>query len=568
MTQTPLDEGLGLVRDHWFRGEGYFVALQDHLLLEDLLLGQVVSEGFHAVEHFIEDHSDAPNVHFGADDRRGQPLLEHLGGQVPVGAHPLGGQGQLTTVLLHDLAQAEVSDLHFPLVEQDVLGLQVVVDDALPEVMQVLQATHYLLQNDLGLEFSQYLVLLEVVVQVRAFAEFQHSAHGVIVYYEAPVQEGDDVGVGQFQVGVHFPLYVFDILLTVGLVPVGRQLAYLDSHLLMVEEVEGLVDLPEAALADETEYLVPVLEEGPGHLEVGGTGLAELAVLLLVDLLELVLEQHLLILHTVVFLLKVLFLLLVDDQVEVDLLLEGLQFLPRELLVLLVLELFLLAVDFLPDGLEFLGLLLDLDPVFPPVHQLVVHHPLDELAVLALLLVDPLLVDDPLLLLVLQQVLDQHLLTFDLVLLEGLFLLLHHVVRLEQLLLLVVEDVLLLPQSLLTDLQLCFHLLVGLHETLLTLVVVLHLVLLQQLGLPLLLVGLGGPLLLALLEERGDLLLLGETLVLREQVSRPLLRALLLSVLLSLLLLLRPLFVHTLPRLVVRVVQNAHLHLLVHLFYK
>ncbi len=60
--------------------------------------------------------------------------------QVPVGAYALGSQ--LQVLILGSLAETEVSDLDSALMEEDVLGLEVVVDHLIRQFMQVANGTH------------------------------------------------------------------------------------------------------------------------------------------------------------------------------------------------------------------------------------------------------------------------------------------------------------------------------------------------------------------------------------------------------------------------------------------
>ena len=58
-------------------------------------------------------------------------LVEAFRRLIPVGTHPLTCELYLILVLLDNLAETEVSDLDLPVVEDDVLWLQIVVNDLL-----------------------------------------------------------------------------------------------------------------------------------------------------------------------------------------------------------------------------------------------------------------------------------------------------------------------------------------------------------------------------------------------------------------------------------------------------
>lgn len=66
-------------------------------------------------------------------------LIETLRCLVPISAHALTGQLNLVLVFFNDLAETEIGDFDFAVVEDYVLGLQIVVDDLLFLVRQVLQ---------------------------------------------------------------------------------------------------------------------------------------------------------------------------------------------------------------------------------------------------------------------------------------------------------------------------------------------------------------------------------------------------------------------------------------------
>ena len=94
--------------------------------------------------------------------------LETLRSLVPVRAHSLRRQLYFLVAFVDYLAETEVGDFDFAVVEDDVLGLQVVVDDLFVLVVQVLQATQDLRYYQLGFLFGDLTVLFQVEVEVRA----------------------------------------------------------------------------------------------------------------------------------------------------------------------------------------------------------------------------------------------------------------------------------------------------------------------------------------------------------------------------------------------------------------
>ena len=119
-----------------------------------------------------EDHPHRPHVHLGTYQGGALRLIEALRGLVPVGAYPLGGELYFFFVFLHFLAQAEIGDFDLPIVEKNVLRLQIVMNYFLLLVIQVLQTAQDLTNYQLSLLLRNYLVLLQVKVQVRTRTQF------------------------------------------------------------------------------------------------------------------------------------------------------------------------------------------------------------------------------------------------------------------------------------------------------------------------------------------------------------------------------------------------------------
>lgn len=125
-------------------GEVDHAGFQHYSLVQDPHLAHLVSEGFLAEDHLVVDHADRPHVDLGRD----HCLLvgdEAFGREVPVGAHALGGQ--LKILVFGCLAEAEVCDLYFSFVEEDVLGFEVVVDYFVWQLVQVFYCAHHLPQD-------------------------------------------------------------------------------------------------------------------------------------------------------------------------------------------------------------------------------------------------------------------------------------------------------------------------------------------------------------------------------------------------------------------------------------
>lgn len=90
--------------------------------------------------------------------------METLWGLVPISADSLRCELDLLRSLVHDLAEAEVGDLDLAVVEDDVLWFEVKVDYLLLALVQVLQATQNLGNNQLGFFLWYLFILLEIEV--------------------------------------------------------------------------------------------------------------------------------------------------------------------------------------------------------------------------------------------------------------------------------------------------------------------------------------------------------------------------------------------------------------------
>jgi hypothetical protein len=99
----------------------------------------IVAEGFGAEKQLEEDDTDAPNVDFMS--YVGLVLLEALGCLIPVGSNSLRSQLDLLRSFVYYLAQAKVCYLHLPVMEYDVLRLEIIMYNFLFALVQVLQAT-------------------------------------------------------------------------------------------------------------------------------------------------------------------------------------------------------------------------------------------------------------------------------------------------------------------------------------------------------------------------------------------------------------------------------------------
>lgn len=167
--QAIPDEILALIADGALLSIGKVdhTGLQHDTLIQDAHLAHLIAERLLPEDHLVVDDADRPHVHL----RRYHCLLvrdEALGRQVPVCPHALGGE--LQVFVLGGLAETEISDLDPALVEEDVLGLQVIVDHLVRQFVQILDGTHDLPEDESCLLLRDALMLLEVMRKVRALA--------------------------------------------------------------------------------------------------------------------------------------------------------------------------------------------------------------------------------------------------------------------------------------------------------------------------------------------------------------------------------------------------------------
>jgi len=101
--------------------------------------------------------------------------------------------------------------------------------------------------------------LLQIHREVLSLAVFQDRAEGAVVDFHR-VEELDDVRVAEPRVNVVLANGVFDVVSFRVLGPIGVELVDLDRHLAEGHEVVALVDLAEAASAEQAEKLILVVQ--------------------------------------------------------------------------------------------------------------------------------------------------------------------------------------------------------------------------------------------------------------------------------------------------------------------
>ena len=169
-------------------------------------------------------------------------------------------------LVVHDLGQAKVRDLDVPVEtvsadEKDIAGLQVIVNDGRFDLVEINESRHNLHDDACRLFLWNSFVLLEKKVEIVDIAEVEDSAEAVAADLEH-VLEPDDPGVVERHVDVVLPEGVLHVVALFVVRPVRVELVQLAGHVLVLLQVEALVHLGEAAIADEHEEQVRVVEDG------------------------------------------------------------------------------------------------------------------------------------------------------------------------------------------------------------------------------------------------------------------------------------------------------------------
>lgn len=132
--------------------------------------------------------------------------------------------------------------------EEDVLGLEVVVDDFVWHFVEVADGVDDLPDYHLGLSLGYSLVLLEVVGKVRPLAVLQNSAERVLVKLNG-IKQLHNIGVSQNLVHIVLPHSVFDVVLLRIVIPVGVELMNLAGHLPKLLYIKSFIHFAEPPFA-------------------------------------------------------------------------------------------------------------------------------------------------------------------------------------------------------------------------------------------------------------------------------------------------------------------------------
>ena len=173
--QQRADEALAVLRD------GLPDAVVERVLalanlLHDVLVGLAV-EGRHSGKEDVGDDTSGPDVALMV-----VVLVENLGGDVV-------GRAQLlvkVTVGVVDKGSAEVDDLDLiellVLLEQDILGLQVTVDDV--GLVAVVDAGEHLLHEDGTVSLAELAALQDLVEELSTFADLGDEVVALLIFEE------------------------------------------------------------------------------------------------------------------------------------------------------------------------------------------------------------------------------------------------------------------------------------------------------------------------------------------------------------------------------------------------
>lgn len=194
-----------------------------------------------------------------SDDRQFR-LVKAFRCLVPVSTDALACQFNFLLVFANDFAEAEVSDLDFTIVEDYVLGFEVVVDDFLFLVVQVLQSAQDLADDQLRFFFLDLLVFFQVIVQVWATAELENGAEAVVVDFNS-VKVFHDASMVQLFMDLVLAQSMLDVVVFYLITPAVVEVVDFACHFTELLKVKGLVDLRETSFAEDRQNQVPVVED-------------------------------------------------------------------------------------------------------------------------------------------------------------------------------------------------------------------------------------------------------------------------------------------------------------------
>lgn len=124
-----------------------------------------MSERSSGVKHLVKNHPNRPDVHLWADLRA--VFFVSLRRQVPVSSDALGREVNPGLFSSHGLAQAKVKNLHQSIMEHDIGGFKIVMNDFLFQSGQVMQGRKDLPYYLFGLFLFKTGVFFEVVRKLR-----------------------------------------------------------------------------------------------------------------------------------------------------------------------------------------------------------------------------------------------------------------------------------------------------------------------------------------------------------------------------------------------------------------
>ena len=197
-------------------------------------------------------------------------LVEALRRLIPVSAHALRCQLNLLLIFANYFAQTKVCDFDLSIVEQNILGFQVVMDYFLLGIGQILQTTQDLRDDELCLLFLDLLGLFEIVVEVRPTAQLQNGAETIVVDLNC-IKMLHHASVVQLLVDLVFPEGMLYVVIFHLVIPTVVEVVDLAGNLAAVLQIEGLVHLREASLAQDGEDQVPIIEHSEGLAPVDAT---------------------------------------------------------------------------------------------------------------------------------------------------------------------------------------------------------------------------------------------------------------------------------------------------------
>lgn len=162
-------------------------------------LERVIFEGRIEVAHFVEEHSQRPDIHF----------FTLLRPEIDLWSHVLESPTESRMNLRKLSNRAEVSQLGLALsVDEDVFWLDVAMDHLV--LMQKPEALHYFIEQSEKLGVAEFSEVFEEFEQVSLLCVFEQNEESAILDFV--IKKPDDVLVAQLLMHFDFPQLASEVL--------------------------------------------------------------------------------------------------------------------------------------------------------------------------------------------------------------------------------------------------------------------------------------------------------------------------------------------------------------------